>query len=263
MRNFCGLLLARALAHIGSAHLAARVDLANGAFVRAGAGGDDALAVLGQRQQVGLVHKIQEMDVLIALIVPVDDEIKGIAALGRHGDELLACAESGADVVHKRQVALRGQGRGASGSGVILQQYLQKSRSIRVVLTASRRGVENLKVFAVYIAGLLRHDYLVPAVAFLQHLHLRAVEQMPNHRVIRAGAGAQVQIGADVDHRSGLLPFGGKCPAPIPDGHGMASVRVFGHNHGQCLSVWGLLTGIRVLRLCGCSWAFHGRVAHC
>ena len=203
------------------------------------------------------------MDVLIALIVPVDDEIKGVAALGRHGDELLACAESGADVVHERQVAVRGQGRGTSGSGVILQQQLRQSRSIRVVLTASRRGVENLKVFAVYIAGLLRHDHLVPAVAFLQHLHLRAVEQTPDHGVIRAGAGAQVQIGADVDHLSGLLPFGGKRPAPIPDGHGMASVRIFGHKHGQGLSVWGLLTGIRILRLCGCSWAFHGRVAHC
>ena len=203
------------------------------------------------------------MDVLIALIVPVDDEIKGIAALGRHGDELLACAESGADVVHERQVAVRGQGSGTSGSGVILQQYLQKSRHIRIASAVFCRRVHDVKVFAVYIACLLRHDHLVPAVAFLQHLHLRAVEQTPDHGVIRAGAGAQVQIGADVDHLSGLLPFGGKRPAPIPDGHGMASVRVFGHKHGQCLSVWGLLTGIRILRLCSCSWAFHGRVAHC
>ena len=201
------------------------------------------------------------MDVLIAFIVPVDDEIKGVAALGRHGDELLACAESGADVVHKRQVAVRGQGRGASGSGVILQQYLQQSRSIRVVLTASRRGVENLKVFAVYIAGLLRHDHLVPAVAFLQHLHLRAVEQTPDHGVVRAGAGAQVQIGADVDHLSGLLPFGGKRPAPIPDGHGMASVRVFGHNHGQGLFDVGQLTALyadlRILRMHGIGRLIH------
>ena len=203
------------------------------------------------------------MDVLIALIVPVDDEIKGIAALGRHGDELLACAESGADVVHERQVALRGQGRGASGSGVILQQQLRQSRHIRIASAVFCRRVHDVKVFAVYIAGLLRHDHLVPAVAFLQHLHLRAVEQMPDHGVIRAGAGAQVQIGADVDHLSGLLPFGGKRPAPIPDGHGMASVRVLSHVHRQGLSVWGLLTGIRILRLCSCSWGFHGRVAHC
>ena len=203
------------------------------------------------------------MDVLIALIVPVDDEIKGVAALGRHGDELLACAESGADVVHKRQVAVRGQGRGTSGSGVILQQQLRQSRQIRIASAVFCRRVHDVKVFAADVACLLRHDHLVPAVAFLQHLHLRAVEQTPDHGVIRAGAGAQVQIGADVDHLSGLLPFGGKRPAPIPDGHGMASVRIFGHKHGQGLSVWGLLTGIRILRLCSCSWGFHGRVAHC
>ena len=203
------------------------------------------------------------MDVLIALIVPVDDEIKGIAALGRHGDELLACAESGADVIHERQVAVRGQGSGTSGSGVILQQYIQQSRHIRIVSAVFCRRVHDVKVFAVYIACLLRHDHLVPTVAFLQHLHLRAVEQMPDHGVIRAGAGAQVQIGADVDHLSGLLPFGGKRPAPIPDGHGMASVRVLSHVHRQGLSVWGLLTGIRIPWLCSCSWGFHGRVAHC
>ena len=203
------------------------------------------------------------MDVLIALIVPVDDEIKGIAALGRHGDELLACAESGADVVHERQVAVRGQGRGASGSGVILQQQLRQPRHIRIASAVFFRKIHDFKVLAADVACLLRHDHLVPAVAFLQHLHLRAVEQTPDHGVVRAGAGAQVQIGADVDHLSGLLPFGGKRPAPIPDGHGMASVRIFGHKHGQGLSVWGLLTGIRILRLCSCSWGFHGRVAHC
>ena len=203
------------------------------------------------------------MDVLIALIVPVDDEIKGVAALGRHGDELLACAESGADVVHKRQVAVRGQGSGTSGSGVILQQYIRQPRRIRSVPAVFFRKIHDFKVLAADVACLLRHDHLVPAVAFLQHLHLRAVEQTPNHGVIRAGAGAQVQIGADVDHLSGLLPFDGKRPAPIPDGHGMAPIRIFGHKHGQGLSVWGLLTGIRILRLCSCSWGFHGRVAHC
>ena len=113
------------------------------------------------------------MDVLIALVVPVNDQIEGIAALGLHGDELLARAGGGADVVNKRQVAVRGQGRGgrAAVSGAILQQDLQQSRHIRVVLIAFRRGVENLKVFAADIAGLLRHDHLVPAAAFLQHLH--------------------------------------------------------------------------------------------
>ena len=201
------------------------------------------------------------MDVLIALIVPVDYEIKGVAALGRHGNELLACAESGADVVHKRQVAVRGQERGTSDSGVILQQQLRQSRHIRIASVVFCRRVHDVKVFAIYIACLLRHDHLVPAVAFLQHLHLRAVEQTPDHGVIRAGAGAQVQIGADVDHLSGLLPFGGKRPAPIPDGHGMASVRIFGHKHGQGLFDVGQLTALyadlRILRLHGIGRLIH------
>ena len=89
-----------------------------------------------------------------ALIVPVDDEIKGIAALGRHGDELLACAESGADVVHERQVAVRGQGCGTSGSGVILQQQLRQSRHIRIASAVFCRRVHDVKVLAVYKMGI-------------------------------------------------------------------------------------------------------------
>ena len=52
-----------------------------GLFLRCGP------ARLHQGQEVGFVHLVQEVDGPRPLVVPVDDEIEHIAALGLHGDE--------------------------------------------------------------------------------------------------------------------------------------------------------------------------------
>ena len=45
-----------------------------------------------QGQQVRLVHQVQEVDGLLPLVIPVDDEVEGVPGLCHQRDELLAGA---------------------------------------------------------------------------------------------------------------------------------------------------------------------------
>ena len=56
--------------------------------------------------EVGFVHLIKEMYGVLALVVPVNEDIKVIAVFGRYGDKLLVAAE----IVYKGRVPVRGKG---------------------------------------------------------------------------------------------------------------------------------------------------------
>ena len=86
--------LALALAHIHGADGAICVDSTHGAFVRAGTLRQLTARSLHRRQQVGLVHHVQKVGlvllaVLVGGLVIVNDDVKGVAAAGLHRDELL------------------------------------------------------------------------------------------------------------------------------------------------------------------------------
>ena len=86
--------LALALAHIHGADGAICVDSTHGAFVRAGTLRQLTARSLHRRQQVSLVHHVQEISlilltVLVGGLVIVNDDVKGVAAAGLHRDELL------------------------------------------------------------------------------------------------------------------------------------------------------------------------------
>ena len=48
----------------------------------------------------------------LALVVPVDNQVKGVARLGLQRDKLLAAG--GAEIINQRQVPVRGQGGAAA-----------------------------------------------------------------------------------------------------------------------------------------------------
>ena len=71
-----------ALGHVDGAHRAVGIDGPRRAFVRAGAGGQLYASGLGSGQQVGLVHRIQKIGlvlfaVLVHGLVVVNDNVKG------------------------------------------------------------------------------------------------------------------------------------------------------------------------------------------
>ena len=49
------------------------------------------------------------MDIFLAFLVAVDDQVKIVAGLGDQGDELLAFSGNGADVIHQGKVPVRRQ----------------------------------------------------------------------------------------------------------------------------------------------------------
>ena len=94
---------------VGLADRAVQVHITG--FTAVGTGAFDRnLAVLHQRHQVSLVHQIQKIDVFTVLI-PVNDDVKGVVILGLHRDELLP-VRGLVHVIHKFQVAV-GRQRGS------------------------------------------------------------------------------------------------------------------------------------------------------
>ena len=112
LRRFFGFrlrFLAAASGHVVLADGAAHIYFPGFAFLGATAnGGRGCLcaSVLHECHEVGFVHLIKEMYGVLALVVPVNEDIKVIAVFGRYGDKLLVAAE----IVYKSRIPVRGEG---------------------------------------------------------------------------------------------------------------------------------------------------------
>ena len=62
------------------------------------------------------------MDGFLALIVPVDNQVKDIPGFGRERDELLARLGAAANVVNQGQIPIRGQGAAVPAACKLFQQ---------------------------------------------------------------------------------------------------------------------------------------------
>ena len=126
-------------------------------------------------------------------------------------------------VIHQRQVSVRGEGSGGRTCRVGIahahhqQEHHQQGVLVKAAACVRRilplirgRGggdllFRHIQIVLVDIPGGLRDHDLIPVAALANDLHLRTPEQMPDHRVFHAGAGAEVQVGvaADIDCANG------------------------------------------------------------
>ena len=124
------------------------------------------------------------MNILIAVLIPVDHQIEVVSILGGHSDELLAGAIliTLRIIIYQRQITVRGQSGGAFIDIVHLAVAIGLLRHNDIVL--------------VDIAGPLLHNHLVPVAVFTDNLHVIPCKQVANHIIAHARAGAQIQIAA-------------------------------------------------------------------
>ena len=126
-------------------------------------------------------------------------------------------------IIHQRQVAVRGEGGGGRlcrvgtphahhqqehhHQGVLVKAAACVRRILPLIRGRGGRGLlfRHIQIVLVDIPGGLRDHDLIPVAALADDLHLRPTEQMPDHRVFHAGAGAEVQVGvaADIDCANG------------------------------------------------------------
>ena len=112
---------ASTLGHIDRADLAIRMDGSGRTFFCAGAGRKFSASGLQCRQQIGFIHHVQKVGVilfavLVHRLVIVNDNVKGVAAAGFHRDELfVGCSIVEQIAGHKvsilRKALARGNGR--------------------------------------------------------------------------------------------------------------------------------------------------------
>ena len=122
-------------------------------------------------------------------------------------------------IVHQRQVAVRGEGGGGRlcRVGIAHAHHQQEHHHQGVLVNAAAGGrfvlpvirgrgggglpFRHIQIVLVDIPGGLRDNDLIPVAALADDLHLGSPEQMADHRMFHAGAGAEVQVGvaADID----------------------------------------------------------------
>ena len=84
-----------------------------------------------QREKVGLVHLVQEVDDIVPLRRPVDDDVEVVTGTALDHDKLLIFSGLAVNIVHQGHVALRGQGLGlhtARNRGIFLR-FIRKGVS--------------------------------------------------------------------------------------------------------------------------------------
>ena len=147
------------------------------------------------------------MDIFLALLVAVDDQVKIVAGLGDQGDELLAFAGNGADVIHQGKVPVRCQAVDLRNRLGLLLKHPGKSGEearhhfpvdIKGVTFGglSRRNVVQFQVLPADIAVLCREFQLVPSVFFLHDLYFGAVGQAVDDIESYTGTGTDIQVAA-------------------------------------------------------------------
>ena len=224
--------------------------MADGAFVLTDARWySHAVISIHEGHQVCLIHLIEEVDIFIAVRVAVNNEVEVIAGFGLYGEKLFSRAEHGPQVVPQRQVPVRGQGKGAAAVGPAALDHGAEQELQRVFIhghAAICRRIRNAEVIAADIACDFRGRHAIPAARFSQDLHLCAGQKVPDDLIACARAGADIQIGVDIDN--GADPrlrqiFHPEGPLPISQGDGVGAVLGDGHFHAVFR-----LRGLRRLR---------------
>ena len=155
------------------------------------------------------------MDGVLPVLRPVNNDVKIAAAFGDNRDKLLFLRGVPIQIVHQRQIALRGECAGVPvRAGHALHHQGQKQRQGLFIQLAGgivccRGDFRHIQILAADVAPLFRDKDLVPAVFLPQHLDLIAGGQLPNHGIVRTAARAEIQPGTARDHCAGCFRFGG------------------------------------------------------
>ena len=133
------------------------------------------------------------MDRFLAVIIPINNQVKHVAVFAFHRDELLARLAAAPNVVDQRQVAVRGQGAAARKAAEQFQQgggfFFRERKGEAAVPTDS---FADGQVIAADVALALREPDFVPAALRADHLNLCAIGQLGDGRVLGPSAGTDI-----------------------------------------------------------------------
>ena len=139
------------------------------------------------------VHLVQKVDCFLAVIIPVDNQVKHVAVFAFHRDELLARLAAAPDVVDQRQVAVRGQCSAVRKATEQFQQgggfFFCKRKGEAAVSTGS---FTDGQIIAADVALALREPDFIPSALRADHLNLRAIGQLGDGRVLGPSAGTDI-----------------------------------------------------------------------
>ena len=171
------------------------------------------------------------MDILIAVLIAVDNQIEVIAVLGYQRDKLLAGPGGRSDVIHQRHVAI---GRERSRRFLILHALHHEAQHFFHEFLINGPVLlflfQYLQVILADIPGLFRNNDLIPFAVFPDHLHLLAGKQMSDDVIFHSASGAQMKIAADLvvyDSGRGTLIRLFAAPFPVPDGINRISIFIY------------------------------------
>ena len=144
------------------------------------------------------------MNGLRPFIIPVDDEIKNIPAFCLRRDELLA-GGGPADVIHKGEVPVRGQGSACPIRQAGSEQLQERGKLRPIQGEGEGARVRDGQVIGMDIALTLRQKHFDPFALGADDLHLRPVGKLGKCVVFQSRAGADIQVSPAGGHSPDLL----------------------------------------------------------
>ena len=135
---------AHALGHVGGAYGAIGVDGPGHALIRTGTGRKFSASGLQCRQQIGLIHHVQKVGVILFAVlvhglIVVNDDIECIAAAGLDGDKLLVGVLVIEQIAGDKVALVRKAYPRLGGGGRLLQPFPLVGR-LDVLVTAPGMG---------------------------------------------------------------------------------------------------------------------------
>ena len=201
-----------------------RIDISHDALIGAGAGRSScAILTLDQSHKVGFIHEVQEVDIF-GLAVAVNDDIKGVAALGLNSNELLfnlfGILSSGdlnlQEIVDQRKISGRRKGKRfvcilRTACVHALEHHVHNEHQHgRIDLAVLFSLFKQFQIVTVNIAGFLGYDDLVPVALGADYRYLFAVTKLIDDFIAHTSTGAKVQPTAVCDYtaRSRIVILG-------------------------------------------------------
>ena len=144
------------------------------------------------------------MNSLRSFIIPINDEVKHISAFCLHRDELFAGGGS-ADVIHKGEVPVRGQGSACPIRQAGSEQLQERGKLRPIQGEGEGARVRDGQVIGMDIALALRQKHLDPFVLGADDFHLRPVGKLGKCVVFQPRASADIQVSPAGGHSPDLL----------------------------------------------------------